>query len=242
MDTNQFDDLTTALAEGESRRALLRRLFLGGALTAGLVTGIESGGAAAQAEIDVEARNSRVCRQSCRRKQNKKQRRRCRQRCKQRSECSRNSQCTSPQVCVDGACTGGWSCVTDSQCIGGQTCIGGRCAGGGTCKNANHCNAGQTCVNGTCQGIICPAVTRTTCANEPGTCGPEGSTCVCLQDAGGSRIACSEVGFTDCTATPVCNPGQPNDCPAGWLCANNPCCPDAPRCLPPCGVAPQSQR
>jgi hypothetical protein len=241
MDTNQFDDLTMALAEGESRRSLLRRLFISGAIAVGTASGLERVASAARDEVQGDAKNSRACRQSCRRKKNKQQRRRCRQRCKQQTECKRNPHCIDPLICVDGACTGGWSCVTDSQCIGGQSCIGGRCTGGGTCANANHCRSGQTCVNGTCQGIICPAVTRTACANEPGTCGPVGSACVCLQEAAGSRIACSEVGFSDCSATPVCNPAQPNNCPAGWLCVNNPCCPDAPRCLPPCGTAPQRQ-
>jgi hypothetical protein len=140
---------------------------------------------------------------------------------------------------VNGDCTGGWACVTDSQCVEGQTCISGGCVGGGACKKDKHCRAGQVCVNGRCQGPVCTVVTRTTCAppDEAGTCGPEGSHCVCLQQAGGSRIACSNVDFPNCEATPTCNPGD-LPCPAGWLCATNPCCPDAPRCLPPCGVTP----
>ena len=51
MDTNQFDDLTMALAEWESRRSLLRRLFLGGAITAGDHGGINDLAAAAQSDV-----------------------------------------------------------------------------------------------------------------------------------------------------------------------------------------------
>jgi hypothetical protein len=117
-------------------------------------------------------------------------------------------------------------------------CVNGRCTGGGTCTKDSHCVLGQVCVGGTCQSQICTSVTRTQCANEPGTCGPPGSQCVCLQEAiPGGRIACSEVGYSNCEATALCNPQTPNACPAGWLCTNNPCCP-GPRCSPPCGVLP----
>lgn len=233
MDANRFDDLTVAIAEGTTRRSFLRRLA-GTALALGAATGVGIG----RGEADADA-NRRACRQRCRRRNRKEQRRRCRQRCKRQSACTRNPQCADPQICVNGECTGGWACVADSQCVGGQTCISGRCQGGGACANDNHCRSGQRCIGGICQGSICPAVTRTECANEPTTCGPAGSTCACLADAGNpGRIACSEVGFADCEATPVCNPANANDCPAGWLCASNPCCPASPRCLPPCGAAP----
>ena len=234
MDMDRFDDLAVAVAEGESRRTLLRRLF-GGGLAALAAAGLGLG------PDEAEADSRKACRQKCKQKRRRQQRRRCRQRCKKRSACKRNPQCAAPRICVNGNCTGGWNCVTDTHCGNGQTCIEGRCQGGGSCTRDSHCRGGQVCIGGICQGPICLAVTRTACANEAGTCGPAGSTCVCLQEAGsGGRIACSEVGFSDCNTTPVCDPANPNACPAGWLCANNPCCPDAPRCLPPCGVAPQT--
>ena len=231
MDENRFDDITIAIAEGETRRTILRRLFGGSLAAAVAATGLSIG------VEEAEAR--RNCRQTCRRKNSKQARRRCRQRCKNRPQCTRNNQCTSPQICGGGACTGGGLCTTDAQCSNGQTCVNGRCIGGGSCKKNAQCISGQVCMGGKCHYQICPAVTRTECANEPGTCGPAGSQCVCLQEAGsGGRVACSDVSYADCTATPVCDPANPATCPAGWLCTNNPCCPGSPRCSPPCGVSP----
>ncbi len=129
MDDRRFDDLTRAISEGTSRRAMLKGV-LGGSLAA-LLAAIGLDDADAQ-ELEADA----SCRRRCRRIENRRRRRRCLRRCQRSSSggdmkieigdiCLINSDCRSGNCMDEGIenrCRAAGSCPVNKQC--GQVCCG----------------------------------------------------------------------------------------------------------------------
>ncbi len=147
MDDRRFDDLTRAISEGTSRRAMLKGV-IGGSLTA-LLAAIGLGEADAQ-ELETDARCGR-----CRRIKNRRRRRRCSSRCRRggRGGGGGGGTTAAPQpISTNAAGAGiGAPCTEANDCLIGTVCNGGVCA---ACTTA--CPAGSTttcCAVGICQVV-----------------------------------------------------------------------------------------
>jgi hypothetical protein len=193
MDSDRFDDLTLALAEGLSRRGILRAA--GGLAASGLALfGVDR---------DEEAAAKRR-----RRRRNKKKKKKCKggkTRCN--GKCVRLSSnddhcgscgntCGSNESCQDGTCgNGNGNCTPNCQ----NKACGANDGCGGTCKTGT-CPDGRTCQNGTC---VCPFQC---CANSD--CAPN-QNCVTVNDSKFCFCKPEQVcGQVCCPATTSCgNPG-----------------------------------
>jgi hypothetical protein len=134
--------------------------------------------------------------------------------------CSDGNQCTGPDMCSDGTCTG--------------TPIAGECDDG------NPCTINDTCISGVCQGT--PAMGGTCgMAGCEGTCGPNG---ICLPDPEKQGQPCTD-GLGECTTNDVCLGtfcfGELKECPDadGNKCTLDVCNIATGECMtlgvPPCG-------
>lgn len=142
MDDRRFDDLTRAISEGTSRRAMLKGV-LGGSLAA-LLAAIGLGEVDAQ-ELDADA----SCRRRCRRIKNRRRRRRCLRRCGGGGGGGTPPVVPGPTI-IGGICVVSGDCVT-ANCVIGQV--------GGTCQNCpprRKCGAAGGC----CPiGLVCVPAT-----------------------------------------------------------------------------------
>jgi hypothetical protein len=155
VDPNQFDEITIAVAEGETRRTVLRRVFGGGFAAALAAIGITA--------FEADEAEAKSCKNKCKKKNTKKKRRKCRKRCRNsQPECRTNENCPAGRLCEDGKCIDPPDqCQNDGDCDDCETCTAGVCVG--TCAN-----------NETCIGS---GATASCCATPCG--GPEPEVMIC---------------------------------------------------------------
>jgi hypothetical protein len=146
-------------------------------------------------------------------------------------DCLNQSQCTSPEVCLQGDCIDPEqnACTGDGQCSPPSTiCDSGQCVPGCTpasCPLGNYCNA----VTGHCQEG------QVTCSGD-GECSPPVAIC----ESGQCIPGCAQVGGVQCTGGYVCNSTNGRCEPAAGCVNDNECgapagiC-EANQCVPGCG-------
>jgi len=134
MDDRSFDDLTRAISQGTSRRAMLKGV-IGGSLAA-LLAAIGLDDADAQ-ELDADARCGR-----CRRIKNRRRRRRCSSRCRRGGGGGGTAATPGPTSTTVNGFLVGASCATTSQCNAGLVCYQQTCR---ACSGACAGSAPETC-------------------------------------------------------------------------------------------------
>lgn len=157
VDPNQFDDITIAIAGGETRRTVLRRVFGGGVAAALAAIGITA--------FDADDAEAKSCKKKCDKKKNKKARKRCKKQCNKgpKPDCQTNDDCDAGkcETCDGGTCK--------STCGDNETCVGGKCVAPPECDSNDDCGNCEICQEGTCVS---------TCANNE-TCIGDGATASC---------------------------------------------------------------
>jgi hypothetical protein len=146
VDSNQFDEITIAVAEGETRRTVLRRVFGGGLAAALAAIGITA--------FEAEDAEAKSCKNKCKKKKNKKARKNCKKKCNKdpKPDCTVDGDCDACETCDGGTCKS--TCGDCETCDGGtckSTCGGCEICDGGTCKST--CTGNQVCASGDC---VCP--------------------------------------------------------------------------------------
>ena len=135
--------------------------------------------------------------------------------------CSDGNECTNPDACSDGTCSGA--------------------AIPGACDDGNPCTTNDTCVSGTCQGTPNMGATCGMAGCE-GTCGPSG---ICIPDQAKQGQPCTD-GLGQCTTNDKCTAtfcfGSIVQCPDADSnkCTLDVCNPENGQCItiggiPPCG-------
>lgn len=124
--------------------------------------------------------------------------------------CNDFEECTNPDMCADGECTGtpvsGGTCDDADECTGPDTCAAGVCAGppltGGSCDDGNECTTNDTCTSGVCLGT--PVTPGTACGvSECGECGDGVMSGLCVMNPDRQGMPCTDV-VGPCTEDDVC--------------------------------------
>lgn len=239
MDEQRFDSITKALAAGQSRRAILRRL--GGGLAGAIAASL------ARSEVEADHKGKDHGKPD---EAGKPQGRcpdgftNCRGKCvildADENNCGACAVvCPAGWDCCNGVCTDPASFQDDpANCDAcGITCAEGQACCGGVCLDTNadpincggcgvRCRVNETCNVGTC------------------VCGDEGLVCqggfTCCPGGDEDRCVCTTTAFTDPT---TCEPPGLDQCPAGstpcigstgFTCMA--CCPAGTTCDPETGT------